>query len=346
MEHCIYCGCEELDLRSSFDCFKCCRCGLMFTRSGLDKDNKRLNRRNFYQGADNPDDRFSEDEVLDSAWALMEKSAWDQAEKTLFQRGYPFEHAMEFMLLREICLAAPLFERSEETRSKCLDIISGNLEKLPDYLPPNDNEQAFAILKRIYKALLLLGDLSFYCTTTYPERGRSKSSCHIDHTSQKRSDILEAYAAYLEHDTPKDDKRHIDCLKMAGTLLLKCFEQCPNKHGNLLLSGVHDEFLQISPSTSRRLSESIDIINSEISSLDPGFTPFQKPSRASEAVIPMWAYLSAAGLLPALLMYYAVNSKATNDIFSYILTRNIYKYTIFTVFFIAAGVIIKKYGNR
>ncbi len=60
----------------------------------------------------------------------------------------------------------------------------------------------------------------------------------------------------------------------------------------------------------------------------------------------MWAYLLAAGLLPALLMYYAVNIATTTGILSYIMTRDIYRYTVFAFFFIVAGVIIKKYGNR
>ena len=55
MEHCIYCGCEDLAL-SVQDVFTCCQCGLMFTRAELDKDNKRLKSRDHCEGTDDPDD--------------------------------------------------------------------------------------------------------------------------------------------------------------------------------------------------------------------------------------------------------------------------------------------------
>lgn len=343
MEHCIYCGCEDLAL-SVQDVFTCCQCGLMFTRVELDKDNKRLNRKDVCRGKDDPDDNSGEEELLLSAWSLMRKGDWDGALDVLFQRGYPFKHTIEFALFREICLAAPYFKYSEDARCTYLDIIGSNLDKLPEYLSQNDEEQLFAIHGRICAALLLLVNLPFNCSTEYyypPNRGLLYTR-HSDLTSRKRTDILERCAVRLEQTASVSEKHRLDYLKMAGKLLFTCLLQARERYGFFLFSGEDDEVMQISPVTRRRLNDGLDAINAAVKELDPGFAPFKKTS-AGVIVIPRWACILVI-LIPTVLILCDMYTGA--KFISFIVLQNNYVFVIFVCAAIAAAIAVYQRTRR
>ena len=300
---CLYCGKTqtsqaETQKKDTPAFCECPHCGRQYTKWDEAKEQERINRLEFYQDADNPDNHVSEEEIIQSAWELMKNEEWEKAQDRLFQRGQPLRYSPIFSAYRDVCRAAArLAETDLDKRYLELDILKHNLEIAKRELAGFSGKDLLEVLRRIYEALMLLGSLQPASRKNIPVKHASESL--VNSTNQKRSDALEVFALYLWKETPENGEFRAECLKMAVQLLHKCLEIGQEEPGTFI-NRSNKEMLQISQPTRKRIKEAINAINPAISRLDPAFVP--TPPLPDPKMVPLWyEILSIAILAPILL---------------------------------------------
>lgn len=91
-----------------YDIFRCPACGVLCSRSELDKDTE---NRKVYSGSVNgglPENRQAEEQALTAAREKMRESRREEAFNELFPPGCALTQPQVFMFYRGICQTAPL----------------------------------------------------------------------------------------------------------------------------------------------------------------------------------------------------------------------------------------------
>lgn len=234
------------------DYYKCPVCGFRISleEAGLAAKGHRTSPKS---GALQSED--AETGTLQSAWESMQQSQWDQALKVLFRQSRPFKHPLEFMVYRNICLAARLFvyPRTKwqaallsfrrydliilKKRYAILDPFIKAMRHLDYYLPQHDREETFRILSSIYRALNFFAGLPFkhYSKSkTYKEHPYTIN----DYTHAKRitTDVLRMFQPDFHNDSRESYDDPISGLRQ---MLQSVFGNYTQQHASYRQTGIH-----------------------------------------------------------------------------------------------------------
>ena len=299
-ERCMYCGSSRIQTQADSSLHICQSCGLAASshelwdaHNHLDIDGK--------QGS-SADNAIYENEILASAWELMQKKAWDKALHILFPPTLPAQHHIEFAVYRGICQAAPALSSSDlQRRADLLNLLLHNIGCLDSFLPSINEKNKYRALHRMYEALLLLANEEItympQITTFDIIFGYS-----VKYTAGQLADILCCLAESLE--TQGDDAAHgTDYLKMSAELYHQCLVTAQkqyyiqNKDGRLDIRGIFfsKRELQLSPEIHKRINEKIRRLNAEIAQEDEDFTPYAVIH--VPRVLPVWLTVLSAFML-------------------------------------------------
>ena len=97
-----------------------------------------------------------------------------------------------------------------------LEALKNNLQQLDKYLPPNDEEQRFKVLKRLSQLLLLLHNVAIYAG----DLPVNKQEDYVKSAVKESLAAIGVFADYLE--SLQDTLRGLDYLKMADALWSDC----------------------------------------------------------------------------------------------------------------------------
>ena len=283
-QHCLYCGQEALISReedtspASFremlytdvsdllqkntpvQLYACSACGLVFTPQELENDLRQQDRQEQLQGETGCADADAEREVLEKARELMRNTSWDRALTVMEQRTFPYQSPAEFLVYRSICRLAPLLQSLENgsasgLRYDLLDRFIDNIQKITYYLPADDDEQRYALLTRLFQALLLFGNLPIEYFTP-------KSMFSSDDLSHyKRTAVLGQFADLLE--TFQDAPHGTEYLKMGVQLWHSCV-----KHA---FSGYDILTIHMPQEVHQQIETKIKQLNALIKQRDPDY---------------------------------------------------------------------------
>ena len=317
--------------------YSCSTCGLIITQEDLENEAERLNRQEFYQGAGNPDDNLTEEKVLQAAERLLkqtlvhkksdkeetessksqrcdlQKQNCEEAFGLLFQHGYPFQHPLEFMIYRDLSLAGRwlVCGRHEiNSRYQHFDKMINNIRHLDYYLPQNDPEALYKTLSRIFRALMILGDMTGYCHTEYEYIVSNKRipNNHIifaDETGRRRAAVLGLFADRLEE--LQNAPQGVQYLKMALQLWHKVLEQAEETYLYIKLGIGGDRYRRIPYEMQKQVVAKIQQLNKIIKQRDPNFAP---PALPPLPLSPSWydwavcAVLSTLVIGPIFIFYF------------------------------------------
>ena len=282
------------------DYYKCPVCGFCISReeAGLAAKGHRTAPKS---GALQSDD--AETGILQSAWESMQQNQWDQALKVLFRQSRPFKHPLEFMVYRNICLAARLFvyPRTKwqaallsfrkydfiilKKRYDVLDPFIKAMRHLDYYLPQHDREETFRILSSIYRALSFFAGLTF--------KHYSKIKTHREHpytindyTHAKRITLVNGFAEFLQSKAGEDPQHEAEYLDMARKLLNQCLTlslRINGKTHSLSLEAYSNKQSYIYEDTRVQIEKQIELLNTLLSRRDPRCLPVTPPGKAAEA---------------------------------------------------------------
>ena len=257
----------------------CSGCQMLISSAELDREEKRLGWQSLQASSPNASPNPSEEETLQAAWQLMLQQQWEQALDELFQHGYPWQHAAEFLIYRNICQAAPFYSlRVSDQRPAYagLSVLANNLRNI-EFYEPQDKEQRRQTLQSIYEALLLLIKLPLKCSS-----GKHKNYKDIMHI--KRVECLDIFAYHLENlDSP-----HHECanLRMAEQLWRTCLDNVKLDlvSGSALLelglerTESEKKLYATQESAVITIEENIRRVTSELKVLDLSYTPQAVPN--------------------------------------------------------------------
>ena len=228
LDTCIYCGSDSLSflhkkqpISRDCDIIHCQKCKIKF--SALEQ--------RFASGERLADKKIEcdcsdEAHALMSAFKLMQNWRWKDAFIILFRYSFPSEYRLEYIIARDVCQAASAMQNSSlNTFNKdnltlvtplLLEALKNNLQNLDRYLPQNDEEQRFELLRRLCELLKLLNNVVIYA-------GDLPISTQ-DHFAQSAVEGRIAAAGvlcgYLEE--LQDTVRGSDYLRMAAELWSSC----------------------------------------------------------------------------------------------------------------------------
>lgn len=281
--------------------YQCALCGACISDPEFKREMQRLKA--LQQTAAQPQE-VSESQILDRAEQLMQKYRWEEALDLLFQQAYPYEHPLEFLFCRSICQLAPfmLYPRTKKQafklafgfgdyhitifkqRYEILDPLLESLKALDYYLPQDDPEKTFAILKHLYEALLLLGGLPFKSYSF-----SHKSENYIDYTHHKRLAIITSFTEILRSQADSDQRHYAEYLKMIVYLLNECLTVTLRKKGKLEqisleqyaadLNIYNDTYIK---TYLPQIDMTIKHLSEEIAEIDPNFRPILSQSELIE----------------------------------------------------------------
>ena len=249
-QHCLYCGgdlhdikkdyspksfrdilftdIDELSSKNVFQLHSCSKCGLLFAFDEL-YSLVMTNQQESLQSADSSNEPADEEEIIDKAWNLMRNKSWNQAMRVLSQLRSPFQFPAVILIYRSICQIAPLLETPAaaavlDRRYEIFECFINNIRKIPYYLPDNE-DQSYVLLKRIFEALQLFSSISI----DYNLRQEALEAEDLSH--YKRTAVLGQFADLLEslQDTSYGDAY----LEMAVHLWHSCIK--PAIDGNMIL---------------------------------------------------------------------------------------------------------------
>lgn len=144
------------------DHYYCRHCGVIITQSDLDRDDGRL-----CQDALTPDSAAdecgTEEEILETAGRLIHKLSWEEAGRVLWSCGYPWQHPVEFLVLRNICsrmiLLGTNYAQVDDAQCDQLNVLAHNLRCLSFYLRDRDSAEVCRTMRRLFAAVQQCTDI-------------------------------------------------------------------------------------------------------------------------------------------------------------------------------------------
>lgn len=295
--------------------YSCSNCGLIYSQLETDRETERLNRIEFYQGLDNPDDAIGEIEVLESARQLMTKGEWENALDVLFKQGFPFTHPLEFAICRNICQTAKYFDCPKNLlyrRYKHLDNLLAAVKAM-DFFEKNCGTKPDARTVHIYEVLILLGSTPHTDYTVSPIEGNPKvmRPGFTDQTCRKLTDVLGTYAQRLERQYGISGD--VKYLKMSAELWHQCLEKA--KDDWLAFATLkEDDYLRLPTALREDIITKAELLDKQILLREPDYIPLKTPRRS--LILPhgcfyfiiLGATIAVIGVIALVGLYMPINS--------------------------------------